>query len=913
MDFAAPLVTTSEIADERSYDVVLNPVKTLDAASEMVGVSASVLNPVKTLPMTSEGTTLSSANFPAPLLMLSLNAEARLSAVLRNPVKALVTLSDIVDTEFSEIARAPVNIRPMTSEGTRLTSGNFPAPLLIESAIETTSDRDLATPLFTTSEIVDARFSDVVLNPVKALDVASEMMGASAIPRPNPVKNLTIVSDTVVLSVSPLNVPKSLLVVSEIGGASDRDFPTFLLTESAIAEARLSDVLRNPVKALITLSDTADTESSEIARAPVNIRSTTSEGTTLSSGNFPAPFLTESAIETTSDRDFETPLFTTPEIADARLSDVVLNPVKSLPTTSEGTTLSSGNFPAPFLTESAIETTSDMDLATPLFTTPEIADARLSDVVLNPVKTLSAASETLGVSESVLNPVKTLPTTSEGTTLRSGNFPAPLLTEAAIAEARLSDVLRNPVKTLSRASDTAATEFSEIARAPVKTLLATSEGTRVSSGNFPTSFLTEAAIETLTLQDLAPPLFTTPEIADARLSDVVLNPVKALDAASDTVGVSESVLNPAKTLSATSETETTSDGNTGTPLPNTSAIIDPRSSDVVLNPVKTLSAASETLGFSEISLAPLKTLATESATVGLSVSVLNPAKTLPTTSEGTTLSTANFPAPLLTESAIAEARFSGTPLNPVKSLDAISEMVGVSVRLLNPVKSLLVTADNAAVSETNFPADLFMLSVMPARFSCTPLIPLMTLDAMSEMVGVSVRLLNPVKSLLVTADSAAVSETNFPADLFMLSVTSPAMLSVILLNPVKTLAIASDIVGISASALNPVKSLTMASERGGVSEFVLNPWKSLVLESETVGLSPGGALNPWKNFPCESETVGFSGSEYENANPGVPTSLAELTVVSRTICPEAPATVTWSQYSTTRNWMSLNGPIVPVT
>src|SRR5438093_1953677 len=90
--------------------------------------------------MTSEGTTLSSANFPAPLLMLSLNAEARLSAVLRNPVKALVTLSDIVDTEFSEIARAPVNIRPMTSEGTRLTSGNFPAPFLTQSAIEKTSE-----------------------------------------------------------------------------------------------------------------------------------------------------------------------------------------------------------------------------------------------------------------------------------------------------------------------------------------------------------------------------------------------------------------------------------------------------------------------------------------------------------------------------------------------------------------------------------------------------------------------------------------------------------------------------------------------------------------------------------------------------------------------------------------------------
>src|SRR5438132_3822704 len=124
-------------------------------------------------------------------------------------------------------------------------------------------------------------------------------------------------------------------------------------------------MLRKPVKALITLSDTADTESSEIARVPVNIRSTTSEGTTLSSGNFPAPFLTESAIETTSDRDFETPLVTTSEIADARFSDVALNPVKTLPTTSEGTTLSSGNFPAPLLTESAIEATTVTDVNMP--------------------------------------------------------------------------------------------------------------------------------------------------------------------------------------------------------------------------------------------------------------------------------------------------------------------------------------------------------------------------------------------------------------------------------------------------------------------------------------------------------------------------------------------------------------------
>src|SRR5207245_8697379 len=111
--------------------------------------------------------------------------------------KVLITLSDTADAEFSEIARAPVKTLPTTSEGTRLNSGNFPAPLLIESAIETTSDRDLATPLFTTSEIVDERSSDVLLNPVKTLDAASEMVRVSAIERPAPVKNLAIASDTV--------------------------------------------------------------------------------------------------------------------------------------------------------------------------------------------------------------------------------------------------------------------------------------------------------------------------------------------------------------------------------------------------------------------------------------------------------------------------------------------------------------------------------------------------------------------------------------------------------------------------------------------------------------------------------------------------------------------------------------------
>src|SRR5437867_2111107 len=268
----------------------------------------------------------------------------------------------------------------------------------------------------------------------------------------------------------------------------------------------------------------------------------------------------------------------------------------------------------------------------PLLTEAAIAEARLSDVVLNPVKTLSAASETLGVSESVLNPVMTLPTTSDGTTLRSGNFAAPFLTEAAIAEARFSDVLRNPVKALITLSDTADTESSEIARAPVKTLLATSEGTRVSSGNFPTSFLTEAAI------------------AEARFCDVLRNPVKTLSRASDTADTesSEIARAPVKTLLATSEGTRVSSGNFPTSFLTEAAIAEARFCDVLLIPVKTLDAASDKVGVSE--------------------SVLNPVKTLPMTSAATRLSSRNFPASFLTEAAIAEARLSDVLRNPVNAL-----------------------------------------------------------------------------------------------------------------------------------------------------------------------------------------------------------------------------------------------------
>src|SRR3989475_4244780 len=136
------------------------------------------------------------------------------------------------------------------------------------------------------------------------------MVGVSERER-TPWKSLAIASDNVGLSASPLNPAKSLLVVPEIGGASDRDFTRPLFTMAAIAETRLSDVLRNPWNTLVTLSDITDTELSEIERAPLKTLPTTSEGSRLTCANFPVPLLMLSLIAATSLSDVVRHLCTT--------------------------------------------------------------------------------------------------------------------------------------------------------------------------------------------------------------------------------------------------------------------------------------------------------------------------------------------------------------------------------------------------------------------------------------------------------------------------------------------------------------------------------------------------------------------------------------------------------------------------
>src|SRR5437660_7630446 len=115
------------------------------------------LAPVKPLPMTSDGTRLTCGNFPAPLLTEAANAEARLSDVLRNPWNNSVTLSDIADTEFSEIARAPVKTLPMTSEGTTFTDRKSTRLKSSHVAISYTVFCVIKKLLLTTNEIADER------------------------------------------------------------------------------------------------------------------------------------------------------------------------------------------------------------------------------------------------------------------------------------------------------------------------------------------------------------------------------------------------------------------------------------------------------------------------------------------------------------------------------------------------------------------------------------------------------------------------------------------------------------------------------------------------------------------------------------------------------------------------------------
>src|SRR5712692_2630856 len=83
-------------------------------------------------------------------------------------------------------------------------------------------------------------------------------------------------------------------------------------------------------------------------------------------------------------------------------------------------------------------------------------------------------------------------------------------------------------------------------------------------------------------------------------------------------------------------------------------------------------------------------------------------------------------------------------IEPLKIPVSESEMVGLSVSPLNPVKILSMTSDGVGASDRNLPADLLMPSEIVDRSSANPLN--MPWETMSEMAGFSVSPLNPLKT-----------------------------------------------------------------------------------------------------------------------------------------------------------------------
>src|SRR2546426_524620 len=157
----------------------LKPVKTLESASDIAGDSVSALKPVNNLSVTSGRGGASERNFPASLLMLSKIDEVRSSDVALNPVKTLESASDTVGDSVS--ALNPVNNLSATSERGEVSERNFPASLLMLSKIDEARPSDVALkPVKTLSRASDiAGVSASALKPVKTLESASERGGVS--------------------------------------------------------------------------------------------------------------------------------------------------------------------------------------------------------------------------------------------------------------------------------------------------------------------------------------------------------------------------------------------------------------------------------------------------------------------------------------------------------------------------------------------------------------------------------------------------------------------------------------------------------------------------------------------------------------------------------------------------------------
>src|SRR2546422_7514526 len=136
------------------------------------------------------------------------------------------------------------------------------------------------------------------------------------------------------LSVSPLSPVKILLATSERGGASERNFPADLLMLSKIDEARSSGIVLKPVNTLATKSETVGLSLSTLNPVKTLPRASDIAGVSVSALNPVKNLQGASEREGASERDLRADLIML-SVMPARLSDMLLNHVKTLATKPE--------------------------------------------------------------------------------------------------------------------------------------------------------------------------------------------------------------------------------------------------------------------------------------------------------------------------------------------------------------------------------------------------------------------------------------------------------------------------------------------------------------------------------------------------------------------------------------------------
>ena len=179
------------------------------------------------------------------------------------------------------------------------------------------SERNLAVPVFFTGSaiteaITEARLSEILLEPVKTLDMEPEMEDRSA-------------GETLASTARRVTAPEI-----EAAGFSEIEAkrPATLSMLSVMDEARFSDAPLNPVMILVALSERTDAKSSDMVRAPVKTLAVTSDtaGVSVSPLNLLKILSTTSERGGASDRNLPADLLMLSDRLATGLSDIPLNP-----------------------------------------------------------------------------------------------------------------------------------------------------------------------------------------------------------------------------------------------------------------------------------------------------------------------------------------------------------------------------------------------------------------------------------------------------------------------------------------------------------------------------------------------------------------------------------------------------------